>query len=83
MGPSGWTSIEQRAFLNEFAAEYQTCRLEKKYQDFWRKLFNAWIVRYPLVDEMFPGRAVTDLDDEETREYGEKLGKLQSVCLLP
>lgn len=79
MGPSGWANEDQRKFLKEWSPAYESCRVEKKYTDFWRKLFNAYLVAFPLVEEMFPGSTVANLDEEQSKEYGERLSKLQAV----
>lgn len=78
-GNSGWATQEQRAFLLGYSTEYVACRVEKKYKDFWTKLFNAYLTKFPLVEEMFPGLTVSELSDDQRTEYGERLGKLQSV----
>lgn len=79
MGPSGWTTTEQREFLVSFKPEYEVCRVEKKYQGFWRKLFASFLIKFPLIEEVFPGRRISDLNEEERSVYTQRLDKLHTV----
>lgn len=79
MGATGWATQEQRELLKSMRPEYEKCRVGKKYKGFWRKLFAIWLEKYPLVEEMFPGRKVEDLDGEESETYSKSLLKLQEV----
>lgn len=81
MGPSGWTNDDQRDFLSTFKPDYEACRIVKKYKDFWRKLFASWGARYPLIEEMFPGKALAELDETERKEYSARLDRLHAVCI--
>lgn len=81
MGPSGWTSEKQRRFLDGWRPSYEACRIDKKYKDFWRSLVSAYLLAFPLVEEMYPGRALSELDEDEAHKYSERLTKLQAVSM--
>ncbi|KAF6746397.1 hypothetical protein DFP72DRAFT_1076409 [Ephemerocybe angulata] len=77
MAPAGWANPVQKKFLQGLIPEYEECQVHRNYTAFWPKLFNKYLDQFPLVEELFPGMKLSDLDEEQMGVYSEKLKKLQ------
>ncbi|KAF6752117.1 hypothetical protein DFP72DRAFT_850289 [Ephemerocybe angulata] len=78
MAPPGWADASQSTFLQGLLPEYEVCQVSRHYKPFWTKLYSLYLKEFPLVEALFPGLTVGDLDEEQMGRYKVELDKLQS-----
>lgn len=70
-----WTNQDQETFLTERFAEYRTYMPKKKYAKFWCRILYDWFIRFPEIEELFPGKQESDLTPDECQA----LAKAQKI----
>ncbi|KAF6758083.1 hypothetical protein DFP72DRAFT_1065332 [Ephemerocybe angulata] len=78
MAPSGWANPSETKLLTSLLPEYEQCQVTKHYKPFWTMLYSRFLSHSPLIDSLFPGRALHELSEEEMAIYSAKLEKLQT-----
>ncbi|KAF6746465.1 hypothetical protein DFP72DRAFT_1076322 [Ephemerocybe angulata] len=78
MAPAGWATDPQTALLKSLLPQYEECQVSRHYKPFWTKLYAVYLKDYPLVEDLFPGFKVSDLDEDQMKTYSAALEKLQS-----
>ncbi|KAF6754431.1 hypothetical protein DFP72DRAFT_1068459 [Ephemerocybe angulata] len=78
MAPPGWASDAQTNFLTNLIPQYEKCQVNRHYLPFWTLLYSQYLDEYPLVEVLFPGLTVDQLDEEQMKIYTPALQKLQS-----
>ncbi|KAJ3505827.1 hypothetical protein NMY22_g17440 [Coprinellus aureogranulatus] len=77
MAPNGWATPEEREFLTSFVPEYEACQVKRRYKSFWQRVNAEFLTKFPMIDKMFPGCKVTDLNAEQKEMYTAALLKQQ------
>ncbi|TEB33778.1 hypothetical protein FA13DRAFT_112110 [Coprinellus micaceus] len=62
MSPSGWATPLELEFLASLIPEYEACQVKRRYKDFWHRLNTDFLAKFPVVDKIFPGKRVTELN---------------------
>ncbi|KAF6750500.1 hypothetical protein DFP72DRAFT_1072211 [Ephemerocybe angulata] len=78
MAPPGWASDAQTAFLTSLIPEYEKCQVDRHYKPFWTSLYSRYLTHSPLINDIFPGRTIQDLNETELAVYTKALEKLQT-----
>ncbi|KAF6741135.1 hypothetical protein DFP72DRAFT_863045 [Ephemerocybe angulata] len=79
MAPNGWATPKQTLLLTSLLPEYEKCQINRRYKPFWTLLYARYLSENPLVEVLFPGLQIQDLDESQMTQYRLALDKLQSV----
>ena len=82
MAPNSWTTPEEREFLKTFLPDYEACQVKRKYKLFWQRLNREYFAKFSLVEKLFPGLQVTELNAEQKKEYSAAVVRQQKVSVL-
>ncbi|KAJ3504615.1 hypothetical protein NMY22_g17861 [Coprinellus aureogranulatus] len=74
----GWATGQKLELLRSLQPEYDVAKAKKSYRDFWVSLYSTYLTQFPLIEDLFPGKQLKDLDPTESEEYATKLKKLKS-----
>ncbi|KAF6758736.1 hypothetical protein DFP72DRAFT_1167541 [Ephemerocybe angulata] len=77
MSPPGWANPFQKDFLQSLIPEYEQCKAARNYKDFWPRLFDLYLKKFPLLEELYPGAQLSELNEEQFENYKARLAKLQ------
>ncbi|KAF6744781.1 hypothetical protein DFP72DRAFT_1078120 [Ephemerocybe angulata] len=78
MAPNGWATPKQTLLLTSLLPEYEKCQINRRYKPFWTLLYARYLSENPLVEVLFPGLQIQDLDESQMTQYRLALDKLQS-----
>jgi hypothetical protein len=81
MAPQSWANEEQDKLLHSMLPEYLEINAgTKDYGDFWAKVRQVWFQKYSECGALFPGKAESELNEEERSRVTEAMQKTLNVC---
>lgn len=83
MAPQSWATKEEQDFLRLNLPDYEACQVKRKYKPFWQRLNRDYFAKFPVVDKLFPGLAVSQLDEVQRTQLSAAIVKQQKVCRIP
>ncbi|KAF6742201.1 hypothetical protein DFP72DRAFT_1082426 [Ephemerocybe angulata] len=78
MAPNGWATPEKTALLTGLLPEYEKCQVTRQYKPFWTILYSTYLKEFPLINDVFEGKTLNELDEGQMAIYTLALEKLQS-----
>ncbi|KAJ3540087.1 hypothetical protein NMY22_g4449 [Coprinellus aureogranulatus] len=77
MARTGWASKEEWEYLTSLMPEYEACQVRRRYKPFWQRVNAEFLTKFPVMEKLFPGRKVTDLNPEEKEMYTAAVARQQ------
>ncbi|TEB29359.1 hypothetical protein FA13DRAFT_1865527 [Coprinellus micaceus] len=79
MAPGSWATPAEREFLASLIPEYEACQVKRRYKAFWQRLDAEFLVKFPVLEKLFPDRSVKahDLQPHEKEIYAAAVLKQQ------
>jgi hypothetical protein len=83
MATGSWATPAEREFLASLIPEYEACQVKRRYKAFWQRLDAEFLVKFPVLEKLFPDRSVKahDLQPHEKEIYAAAVLKQHQVSL--
>lgn len=80
MPRQGWADAVEQAFLKRQLPQYEVCKANQNYTEFWSSTVRAFVEETKTIGKWFPGKTdKSELSASELKEYNAQYEKLKKV----